>query len=48
MTVVKLKTEEACSKALIATVDSLNRQDFRRLRVFLRWQADFSAPNDDA
>lgn len=48
MTVVKLKTEEAGSKALIATVDSLNRQDFRRLRVFLRWQAEFSAPNDDA
>lgn len=48
MTVVKLKTEEARSKALIATVDSLNRQNFRRLRVFLRWQAEFSAPNDDA
>lgn len=48
VTVVKLKTEEARSQVLIATVDSLNRQNFRRLRIFLRWQAEFSAPNDDA
>ena len=48
MTVVKLKTEEARSHALIVTVDSLNLQNFRRLRVFLRWQAEFSAPNDAA
>lgn len=48
MTAVKLKTEDGCYNLLIATVDSLNQQDFRRLRVFLRWQADFSAPNDDA
>ena len=48
MTIVKLKTEGTRAKALIATVDSLNRQDFRRLRVFLCWQAEFSAPNDAA
>ena len=47
MTIVKLKTEGTRAKVLISTVDSLNRQDFRRLRVFLCWQADFSAPNDD-
>jgi len=48
MTVVRLKTEDGCSSQLIATVDSLNQQDFRHLRVFLRWQADFSEPNDAA
>ncbi len=33
---------------LVLTVDSLKPEDFRRLRVFLRWQAGFSAPDDDA
>lgn len=47
LTVVRFKTEDARVRRLIATVDSLNRQDFRRLRVFLRWQADFSGLNDD-
>jgi toxin CptA len=47
LTVLRLKTEENGACRLIATVDSLNRQDYRRLRVFLRWQADFSGLNDD-
>ena len=48
ITVVKLKTENGRSRPLIATVDSLNKQNFRRLRVFLRWQAKLSSPSDDA
>lgn len=47
LTVVRFKAEEAATCRLIVTVDSLNQQDFRRLRVFLRWQADFSGLNDD-
>lgn len=48
LTVVRLKTDGGGMCRLIATVDNLDREDFRRLRVFLRWQADFSVPDDDA
>lgn len=48
LTVFRLKAESGDAFSLVATVDSLKRQDFRRLRVFLRWQADFNALNDDA
>ncbi len=48
LTVFRLKTESGDAFILFATVDSLKRQNFRRLRVFLRWQADFNALNDDA
>ena len=48
LTVFRLKTEFSKTCTMVATVDSLKRQDFRRLRVFLRWQADFNALNDDA
>ena len=48
VTVAKLKTENGRSRLLIATVDSLNKQSFRRLRVFLRWQAKLSSLSDDA
>lgn len=48
LTVVRLKTDGGRVCTLIATVDSLEPEDFRRLRVFLRWQADFSVPSDDA
>ncbi|EKE16918.1 MAG: hypothetical protein ACD_10C00721G0002 [uncultured bacterium] len=47
LTVVRFKAEDAGTYRLIATVDSLNQQDFCRLRVFLRWQADFSGLNDE-
>lgn len=48
LTVVRLKTDRGDFCTLIATVDTQNRQDFRRLRVFLRWQADFNGPADGA
>ena len=48
LTLLRLKTGAGDTCILIAAVDSLKRQDFRRLRVFLRWQADFNVSNDDA
>lgn len=48
LTIARLKTDGERVCTLIATIDNLEAEDFRRLRVFLRWQADFSAPNDDA
>lgn len=48
LTVARLKTDGGRMCTLIATVDNLEREDFRRLRVFLRWQADFSVPDDGA
>ena len=48
LTVLRLKTEENRILPLILTTDSLAADDFRRLRVFLRWRADFSAPDGAA
>ena len=48
LTIIRLKADSGPRHTLIVTVDSLNRRDFRRLRVFLRWQADFNVPDDDA
>lgn len=48
LTVIRLKTDDGQCYTLIATVDSLNRQNFRCLRVFLRWQAEFNGPDGDA
>jgi len=48
LTIARLQTDGGRMCTLIATVDSLEPEDFRRLRVFLRWQADFSVPSDDA
>ena len=48
LSVVKLKAEAGDTCIVIATVDSLNKQNFRRFRVFLRWQAGFRAASDDA
>ena len=39
LTVVRLKTQDERKHLLIAAVDSMKPEDFRRLRVFLRWQA---------
>ena len=47
LTVFRLKAVSGDTYTLVATVDSLKRQNFRRLRVFLRWQADFKPLNDD-
>ena len=48
LTVTRLKTDDERCHTLIVAVGSINRQDFRRLRVFLRWQADFNVADDDA
>ena len=42
LTVLALKGERGGRLSLIAAVDSLDHQDFRRLRIFLRWRAIFS------
>ena len=42
LTVFRASSVSNQTYTLIATVDTLNRQDFRRLRVFLRWQADLT------
>ena len=47
LTVIRLKTDDGC-RTLIIAVDSINQQNFRRLRAFLRWQADFNVADDDA
>jgi len=48
LTVLRLKTTENRILPLILAADSLEANDFRRLRVFLRWRADFSAPGGAA
>lgn len=48
LTVFRLKSGQTGAIVMIATVDSLDKQNFRRLRTFLRWRASFSAPSDDA
>ncbi|WP_153146467.1 protein YgfX [Dechloromonas sp. H13] len=48
LTVVRLKTQDGRTHPLIVAVDSMKPEDFRRLRVFLRWRADFSVPAGDA
>lgn len=48
LTVFRLKTQGSLLYNVIITVDSLSASDFRRLRIFLRWRADFSAPDDGA
>ena len=48
LTVIRLKTADQGRHMLIAAVDSMKPEDFRRLRVFLRWHAEFSGPVGDA
>lgn len=42
LTVFRVTSDGNQAFTLIATVDTLNRQNFRRLRVFLRWQLDLT------
>ena len=44
--VVCLKIPDGRIKTLNATVGTINWQNFKRLRVFLRWRAKFSEPAD--
>lgn len=48
LTAFRLKTCDGLVYAVIVTVDSLKASDFRRLRVFLLWRAEFSVSDDDA
>jgi len=48
LTVIRLKTADQRQHLLIVAVDSMKAEDFRRLRVFLRWRAEFSVPAGDA
>jgi hypothetical protein len=46
--VVRLKMPDGRVKSLNATVGTINCQNFKRLRVFLRWRAKFNGPADVA
>jgi len=48
LTVIRLKTENGRGKMVIVSADSLLNADFRRLRMFLRWQAGFNELDDAA
>jgi toxin CptA len=48
LTVIRLKTADQRKHLLIVAVDSMKAEDFRRLRVFLRWRAEFNVPVGDA
>lgn len=45
LTIIRLSLEEGRIFTVIAVFDCLSVEDFRRLRVFLRWKADFSDPD---
>lgn len=47
ITIFRLKTAAGPTYTVIVAVDSLKADTFRHLRVFLRWRADFSEPDDD-
>ncbi len=47
LTVIRLKTEAGSIHTLVVARDSLTDTDFRHLRMFLRWQAQFIAPGGD-
>ncbi len=48
LTVIRLQTESGMLFSLPITVDSMTTEDFRRLRVFLRWQFGASGLDDSA
>ncbi|HLO63623.1 MAG TPA: protein YgfX [Azonexus sp.] len=48
LTVIRFQDESGKRHTLLATQDTMNPEDFRRLRVFLRWRAKFSGPENDA
>ena len=48
LTVFRLQTTAGAASTIVVTVDSLPAEDFRRLRVFLRWRLSVSAPDDGA
>lgn len=48
LSVLRLKLASNRKTTLLIAVDSTNPEDFRRLRVFLRWRAGFNDPVDAA
>ena len=48
LTVVRLRVPNGKRHTLIVVADSVEADDFRRLRVFFRWQAKFSSAAADA
>lgn len=48
LSVARLQTDDGRIYILIVAPDSTDHQSFRRLRVFLRWRADFSGLGDGA
>ena len=47
LTVARLKMQDGRTHRMLVVADTMNSEDFRRLRVFLRWRAEFSAPAGD-
>jgi len=45
LTVLRLELADGQRRALLVTKGSVNSDDFRRLRVFLRWRATFGHPD---
>ncbi|WP_306603421.1 protein YgfX [Azonexus sp.] len=43
LTAVRIELPNGQRLTLLATADTMSREAFRRLRVFLRWRADFTA-----
>lgn len=48
LTIIHLTTADDWTATIIATVDRKNSENLRRLRMFMRWQANFSGASDDA
>ncbi len=48
LTIIRLKTQDGRTHRMLAAVDTMKSEDFRRLRIFLRWRAEFSVPVGDA
>lgn len=48
LTVFRLQKTGGSARTIVVTADSLPTEDFRRLRVFLRWRLSVSAPDDGA
>lgn len=48
LTVVRFRDDLSQRHTLIATIDSMNPNEFRRLRLFLRWRVKFAEQASDA
>ncbi|MBS1139663.1 MAG: hypothetical protein H6R13_1116 [Proteobacteria bacterium] len=48
LTIIRLRPPNGRKHLLVLSADSMRSDDFRRLRVFLRWRAKFSPFVDDA